>query len=276
MSLATRRRASARWSWCSTSSARRAGRDDDAERAARSRIRMPRRARAAVGGVAGDDEHAPRARRRRGSRSATSVSCSGTSGTRSVRKPPARSAPIAARRSTARPPSRRGSRADPARAARPDEPIGTSSPAAQLEDRRDSASSDPRSDRAQPLSVDSRSRAEAATRGDDRPAIRPSSTRRVRRRLRRLAGRALGDPGRRPGVRLGAATSAAGRRWPARAGSAAARGLAALGRGEEPLEVAQPVAPVAPRVDPVVAQAARRRSTPGPCSGARQGGGRPS
>ena len=48
----------------------------------------------------------------------------------------------------------------------------------------------------------------------------------------------------------------------------------ALRGRQEPLQVAEPVAPIAPRVDPVDSAADRRRSRRGPCSGGRQAAAR--
>ena len=93
-------------------------------------------------------------------------------------------------------------------------------------------------------------------RQDRQVELVPLGVERVRRRRQRLAPPAAGEPGGGRGIDRPPAAPRAGRRG----GDAVDR--AGLGRREEALEIAQPVASVAARVDPVVAQPAR--VTPGP------------
>ena len=285
MSPATRRRASARWSWWATSSACRAALDDRADRDGDSAEEVADRGPTdRRPGPASIDEHAPRRRRRRGSPIAT------VSGRPPMIEPT--SSDVDGERLGAdrlRGPRRgRRSRAGSS-TSRVDAAAGAGDRDAAA--RRGARRSRPRgAGRGSQIAAAASPRATDAV--DPAPAIRARATSRSRSIPWRLAGSSIaarrsdrpGDAGRRRTVRGSRRLAPRSRRRrsrPRRPGAGVPIRESALGGGEEPLEVAQPVAPVAARVDPVVAKPAG--VAPGPdrvrvhaeeASGLRHGEGR--
>ena len=253
MSLATRRSASARWSWWRTSSACWAAATTAPTATATRPSRSGSIADGSARGTGIEDEHAPRAARSRDGdrglgpatddradvvrRDRERLSSRPRRGPRRARRSPAaarRAAWTRGRRSRRDGASRRGAR----RSRRPGAGRGRRSPWPR------------RPTRPMPCS-----RARDPGQADEEVEVDPVPVRRGRRRPRaQAAGRC--ELGLRRG-RGGRAVSVRWRSCPRRDPSvgAGALGQAALRRREEALEVAEAVAPVAAWVDPVIAKA---------------------
>ena len=243
MSPATRRRASARWSRWATSSERRAAATIDADRGGdldrRSGSSGPR-----------SPSGRPRGRARPTGRSTPGIAIA-ISGRRRRRRRRRRAVALdrARDRRRRRDRARRRARRTSAAARRTGGSVGAAlargneALAAELVDRR--------RPEVAALADDQRRLAQNIVERPGSPAIRPSADS-VPRSARRRSARDRSGRASRPVASCGGGGAVAGDR-PGRPG----RGLRrVLGRGEEALEIAEPVAAVAARVDPVVAQAA--------------------